>query len=94
MATANGAKVFRFTGGGRIEKGGPADMIVLNGDAPNLVPVYDPVSHAIYAAHGPNVKDVIIAGSVIMKDFKCTTIDEKAIIKECRVFQKKIGKRL
>jgi 5-methylthioadenosine/S-adenosylhomocysteine deaminase len=94
MATLNAAKAFMFEGGGRIEKGGPADMIVLDGDAPNLVPVYNPVSHAIYAAHGPNVKDSIIAGRVVMKDFKCLTIDQKAIIKECRLLQKKIEKRL
>jgi 5-methylthioadenosine/S-adenosylhomocysteine deaminase len=94
MASLNGARAFGFPGGGRIEKGGPADMIVLDGDAPNLVPVYNPVSHAIYAAHGPNVKDSIIAGRIIMRDFKCLTIDEKAVIRECRRLKEKIENRL
>jgi 5-methylthioadenosine/S-adenosylhomocysteine deaminase len=94
MATANGARMFRIKDGGRIEKGCPADIIVLDGNAPNLVPVYNPISHAIYAAHGTNVKDTIIAGKVVMKNFKCLTIDEKTIIKECRKLQKKIEKQL
>lgn len=93
MATLNGARMFRIKNGGRIEKGSPADIIVLDGNAPNLVPVYNPVSHAVYAAHGTNVKDSIIAGRVVMKNFKCLTIDEKAIIRECRRLQKKIAKK-
>jgi 5-methylthioadenosine/S-adenosylhomocysteine deaminase len=94
MGTSNAAKAFMLERGGKIEKGCPADMIVLDGDAPNLVPVYDPISHAIYAAHGLNVKDSIIAGRVVMKDRRCLTIDEKAVIKECRLFKKKIEQGL
>jgi 5-methylthioadenosine/S-adenosylhomocysteine deaminase len=94
MATVKAAKSLKFDGGGRIEKGRPADIIVLDGDAPNLVPVYNPVSHAIYAAHGLNVKDSVIAGRVVMKDFKCLTIDEKAVIKECRRLRDIIAKSL
>jgi 5-methylthioadenosine/S-adenosylhomocysteine deaminase len=92
MATINACHAFRLNGGGRIEKGGHADIIVLDGDAPNMVPIYNPVSHAIYAANGLNVKHTIIAGRVVMKDYKCLSLDEKAIIKECRKFQKKIDK--
>ena len=94
MATVKAARALKFEEGGRIEKGCPADMIVLDGDAPNLVPVYNPVSHAIYAAHGLNVKDSVIAGKVVMKDFKCLTIDEKAVIKECRRLRDTIAKSL
>jgi 5-methylthioadenosine/S-adenosylhomocysteine deaminase len=91
MATLNAAKTLRFNGGGRIEKGGPADIIVLNGNASNLVPVYNPVSHTVYAAHGLNVKHSIIAGRIVMKDYKCLTIDEDALIAECRKISDKIA---
>jgi 5-methylthioadenosine/S-adenosylhomocysteine deaminase len=91
MATLNAAHALRFNGGGRIEKGGPADIIVLNGNASNLVPVYNPVSHTVYAAHGLNVKHSIIAGRIVMKDFKCLTIDEEALIAECRKISDKIA---
>jgi 5-methylthioadenosine/S-adenosylhomocysteine deaminase len=91
MATINAARTLRFEGGGRIKKGGPADIIVLNGNASNLVPVYNPVSHTVYAAHGLNVKHSVIAGRVVMKDFKCLTIDEDALIAECRKIAEKIA---
>ena len=91
MATRNAAKALKFKGGGRIEQGCPADIIVLDGNASNLVPVYNPVSHTVYAAHGLNVKHSIIAGRVVMKDYKCLTIDKEALIAECRKVSEKIA---
>jgi 5-methylthioadenosine/S-adenosylhomocysteine deaminase len=91
MATGNAARALKFDGGGRIEKGCPADVIVLDGNASNLVPVYNPVSHTVYAAHGLNVKHSIIAGRVVMKDYKCLTIDEDSLIAECRKIAEKIA---
>ena len=91
MATRNAAKALKFKGGGRIEQGCPADIIVLDGNASNLVPVYNPVSHTVYAAHGLNVKHSIIAGRVVMKDYKCLTIDEDALIAKCRKVSEKIA---
>ena len=91
MATRNAAKALKFKGGGRIEQGCPADIIVLDGNASNLVPVYNPVSHVVYAAHGLNVKHSIIAGRVVMKDYKCLTIDEDVLIAECRKVGDKIA---
>ena len=83
MATINGARALNFAGG-RLAAGAPADLVVLDGDAPNLVPVYNPISHVVYAASGPNAKHVVVNGQVIVKDFKCLTIDEAALLKECR----------
>jgi 5-methylthioadenosine/S-adenosylhomocysteine deaminase len=91
MATDHGARALGF-GGGRLKKGAPADIIVLNGNRPNLVPIYNPVSHAVYAAAGADVSDVIIGGRIVIKDHRCLTIDEEALIKECRHIQKLIAR--
>jgi len=91
MATDHGARALRFDGG-RIQKGAPADIIVLDGDRPNLVPIYNPISHAVYAATGADVRDVIVGGRIVVKDHRCLTIDEEALIKECRQIQKQIAK--
>lgn len=91
MATDHGARALRF-GGGRLKKGAPADIIVLNGNRPNLVPIYNPVSHAVYAAAGADVSDVIVGGRIVIKDHRCLTIDEEALIKECRHIQKLIAR--
>lgn len=91
LVTQNGAKALHFSGG-RIEPGRPADIVVLGGKAPNMVPVHNPVSHIIYAATGGNVKDVIINGKIIVKDSKSLTVDEEALIKECRSIQEHISR--
>jgi 5-methylthioadenosine/S-adenosylhomocysteine deaminase len=91
LATENAAKALHF-GGGRLEAGRPADIITLDGRSPNLIPLYNPVSHVVYAANGSNVKDVVINGKVIVRDFTSLTVDEEALIRECRKIREKISK--
>jgi 5-methylthioadenosine/S-adenosylhomocysteine deaminase len=93
FATINGAKALRFDGG-TLHKGAPADVVVLDGSAPNMVPVHNPVSSVVYSANGPNVKDVVINGKVIVKNAKATTIDEEAMLKEWRKIEKKLNHSL
>jgi 5-methylthioadenosine/S-adenosylhomocysteine deaminase len=92
MVSENGAKALGFAGG-RLDIERPADIVVLDGHAPNMVPVYNPVSHVVYAATGNNVKDVIIDGKIVVRDFKSLTVDEEALIRECRKIQKHISER-
>ena len=91
LVTENGARALGFPGG-RIEPGRPADITVLDGRAPNMVPVHNPVSHIIYAATGGNVKDVVIDGRVVVKNFTSLTVDEDALIRECRAIQEHISR--
>lgn len=91
MVTENGARALNFSGG-RLESGRPADIVVLDGLAPNMVPVHNPVSHVIHAATGGNVKDVVIAGRVIVKDSRSLTVDEDALVRECRAIQEHISR--
>lgn len=92
LFTENAARALRLDAG-RLEAGKLADIITLDGHAPNLVPVYNPVSHVIYAASGSNVKDVIINGKVVVRDFTSLTVDEEALIRECRRIKERIAKR-
>lgn len=57
-----------------------------------MVPVHNPVSHVIYAATGGNVKDVIIDGRVVVKNYASLTVDEDALIRECRAIQEHISR--
>jgi 5-methylthioadenosine/S-adenosylhomocysteine deaminase len=90
LATENAARALKFMGG-RIEAGRPADIITLDGRAPNLVPIYNPVSHVVYAANGSNVRDVVINGRIVVKDFTSLTVDEEALVRECRKIRKRIA---
>ena len=91
MVSQNGAKALGFAGG-MIDIDGPADIVILDGHAPNMVPLYNPVSHVVYAATGSNVKDVVIDGKIVVRDFKSLTVDEEALIKECRKIQEYISR--
>jgi len=67
---------------GSIAVGKKADIIMLDMDQPHLTPVYNPISHLVYAAGGGDVIHSIINGQVVMRDRQLTTLDETAIITE------------
>lgn len=73
---------------GSIAVGKKADLIMLDMDQPHLTPVYNPVSHLVYAAGGNDVLHSIINGHAVMRDRQLTTLNETAIIEE----MKRIGK--
>ena len=67
---------------GSLEVGKRADFIVLDMDQPHLTPVYNPVSHLVYAARGSDVIHSVINGRIVMRDRVLTTLDEAAILAE------------
>ncbi len=67
---------------GSLEVGKKADLIVLDMDQPHLTPVYNPISHLVYAARGSDVVHSVINGRVVMRDRQLTTLDEQAILSE------------
>ncbi|RLG77780.1 MAG: amidohydrolase [Thermoprotei archaeon] len=82
MATIRGAKALNLEKEvGSIEVGKKADIITINYWDPKLMPLNDPVSHIVYAAHGDDVSDVIIDGKLVMRNRKVLTIDEEQVLK-------------
>ncbi len=80
-ATMGGAKALGAAGEiGSLEVGKKADLIVLDFDQPHLSPVYNPVSHLVYAARGADVVHSVINGNLVMKDRKILTLDEPEIL--------------
>lgn len=80
MATRGGSSILGLDGGA-IEPGAPADLIVVDFDAPHLTPVHDPVSHLAYAARGSDVRHTVCAGRVLMRDREVLSLDERAVIR-------------
>jgi 5-methylthioadenosine/S-adenosylhomocysteine deaminase len=61
MATRNGARALGLGGRpGELTPGSLADVIVVDFRKPHLTPVFDPVSHLVYAARGSDVRHSII----------------------------------
>lgn len=82
MATLGGAAAFGDPALGRLEPGAAADFIALDLDSPNLRPMYNPVSHAVYAATGGEVRLTVAAGRILYQDGRFTTFDYEALCRE------------
>jgi len=65
---------------GSLEPGKKADCIVLDLDQPHLTPMYNPISHLVYAARGADVIHSVINGQVVMRDRRLLTLNEAAIL--------------
>ncbi|MBI9078177.1 MAG: amidohydrolase [Pseudodesulfovibrio sp.] len=79
MATRNSAQCLGWSELGRIEVGCPADMIALDLANPNLMPLYNHVSHAVYGATGMEVCMTMVAGEIIYLYGDFRTIDIKSL---------------
>lgn len=82
MATRNSARCLGWPELGRIEAGFPADMIALDLYSPNLMPVFNHVSHAVYAATGMEVCMTMVAGEVLYLYGEFRTLDVSDLRKE------------
>ncbi len=76
MATVQGAKVLGLEDRvGVLAPGYLADLIVIDLNQPHLTPLYNPVSHLVYAATGADVVHSVVNGQVLMENRQLTTID-------------------
>jgi len=91
MATREGARVLGRDGEiGTLDEGKQADLILLDMDAPHLIPLNDPVSAVVYAAQASDVRGVMCAGTWIMEDRKLVTLDEERICAEAEESARRI----
>jgi 5-methylthioadenosine/S-adenosylhomocysteine deaminase len=90
MATQSGAKALGWEGrAGQIAPAMLADLIVVDFRKPHLTPVYNPVSHLVYAAGAADVCHSVIGGRLVMKDRILLTLDLEEIFGHVREFAKK-----
>jgi 5-methylthioadenosine/S-adenosylhomocysteine deaminase len=83
MATLGGAKLIGIEDKiGTIEAGKKADIVIVDANAPHMVPMYHPFSQIVYSATGGDVRDVIINGAILYRDRQFTALDPVEIIKE------------
>jgi 5-methylthioadenosine/S-adenosylhomocysteine deaminase len=81
LATKSGAEAIGLGEQiGSLEKGKKADLIIIDTHKPHLTPLYDPVSHLVYAASGSDVRDVIIDGRLVVRDRALLTINVEAVM--------------
>ena len=85
MATRDGAKALgRKTG--QIAPGYTADLILVDFDAPNLIPCHSEAENLVFACHGSNVVMNMARGRVIYKNGEFLTLDLAQIKSEVRSY--------
>lgn len=85
MATIGGANAIGWGEKiGSLEKGKDADIIIIDTNKPRLVPLYDATSHVVYAVNGSDVRDVIVAGRILVENRQLRTLDLETILENAR----------
>ncbi|OQW98824.1 MAG: S-adenosylhomocysteine deaminase [Desulfobacteraceae bacterium A6] len=94
MATIDGARALGLSGlTGSLEPGKKADIIILDTRKPHLTPMYNPLSHLVYAARGSDVQTSVINGRLIMEERKLLSLDISKIAGKVMRIAKDIGKK-
>lgn len=92
MATIEAARVIGLEDRvGSLEKGKQADIIIIDTQQPHLVPLYNPISQVVYSASGSDVRDVIVAGNVLVQGRSLTTFDLEGVLNEAHLLSREIA---
>ncbi len=95
MATIGGARALHMEKEiGSIETGKRADVILVDLNAAHLTPLYNFLSHLVYAVKASDVSDTIVNGRVLMRNRRLLTINEEAVKASARKYQKQISQSL
>ena len=83
FATINGAKAVGMADSiGSIEPGKYADLVILDGNAPNLRPLLPEniIANIVYSGNSLNVKTVFCQGDVVVDGGRITTLDTEDVL--------------
>jgi 5-methylthioadenosine/S-adenosylhomocysteine deaminase len=95
MATIEGARAIHMEKEiGSLEPGKKADLILIDLDKPNAVPIYDIYAALAYALKGSDVRTVVIGGKVVMRDRKLLTINEDQVLAKALEYKISVAKSL
>jgi 5-methylthioadenosine/S-adenosylhomocysteine deaminase len=100
MATVGGAHALGLGDRiGSLEPGKQADLICVDLGAANLLPVLDEpirtlVPNLVYAGTGKEVRDVVVAGRVLMRDRRVLTLSESDVCAEAQHEAEQLAQRV
>jgi 5-methylthioadenosine/S-adenosylhomocysteine deaminase len=84
-ATTGGATALKGHGAtGTLVAGSPADLILLDPNAPNLRPVIDGFGIVVHSGSGADVRTVICEGEVLVRNGRPTRVDPSEVIAEAQ----------
>lgn len=81
MGTIEGAKALLWNQQiGSIETGKKADLLIVDFKKPHLRPLFNEVSHLVYAAKASDVETVLINGEIVMENREVKTVDVHKVL--------------
>jgi 5-methylthioadenosine/S-adenosylhomocysteine deaminase len=81
MATIEGAKALSWEKEiGSVEVGKKADVVIIDYKKPHLYPLYNEISHLVYAAKSADVHIVIIKGRIVVENGQPITINVEKVM--------------
>ena len=89
-ATEGSAKALGFDNLGRIAPGYQADIVFLDLDAVNWIPMNDPVNQLVHTEDGSSVHSVMIGGRMVVEDRRVVGIDIHHLADEVRRSQERL----
>ncbi|MFO1314983.1 MAG: TRZ/ATZ family hydrolase [Burkholderiales bacterium] len=92
MATINGARALGLDGiCGSLVPGKAADLVAVDFSGVATQPVFDPVSHLVFAAGRDCVTDVWVGGVRMVERRRLASVDEAALLARTRTWQHKLA---
>lgn len=76
---------------GSLEPGKRADLILVDGEAPHLTPMYDVYAQLVFAVGRGDVTTVVVDGRPLMRDRRLLTLDEGGTIGRMRELSEEIA---
>ncbi|MFC5366540.1 5'-deoxyadenosine deaminase [Salinirubrum litoreum] len=90
MATVAGAEAAGFGRVGRLREGWRADVVGLTTDVTRATPLYDPLSHLVFSAHGDDVEFTMVDGQVCQRDGEVVVADADRIRREAHAVAERL----
>jgi 5-methylthioadenosine/S-adenosylhomocysteine deaminase len=95
MATIGGARALHLEKEiGSLEAGKRADLIVIDLSAPHLTPMYNLVSHLVYATKASDVTDTVVNGRILMRNRNLLTLNEEGVKAAARKYERQVVESL
>ncbi len=94
MVTRGGARALLWEDEiGSLEAGKKADLVVVNPNTANMLPLHDPIANLVSAMQAHNIESTMADGQWLMRDGVVQVVDEAAVLDEARRCAAKIYAR-
>ncbi|MBU0993759.1 MAG: amidohydrolase [Proteobacteria bacterium] len=91
MATIGGSNAIGLGSiTGSLETGKQADIIIIDTRKPHLTPMYHPLSHLVYTVKSSDVRDVMVAGKLLVRRRHLLSLDMNAVMDDVMIVRNTI----